>query len=443
MLKIVRFVILTSAALMTLCALSCSHTAETAALYIDNNKFGEYMRCAASRSFSDGEYGHDILPATCTEGERCSKCGEIFTPPLGHEIVEADCTSPQHCDRCGETFGEALGHEITPLTCTEDSRCTRCGMIFEIAPGHDLTEADCENPSCCKRCGDIIAPALGHDYTEADCTHASYCRRCRAVGESALGHDFAMTEVDDASCTSDGTEVYTCSRCDYSFTLPIMSEGHDYSGGDICPVCGMTRTFIAADVLYQGEEYPNGCESVTAVMALRHIGVNISAGSFIEKFLDKASKPDYDAKKPTAQSPYDYYIGDPTSDDGYYCFAPVVVKAVNKLSSAHAEFINTMTLEQLCKKYVKNGTPVVIWATKSMNTLKMSQASWYLKKSGKKYQLIANLHCMLLTGWDDDYFYFNDPLTGTVFYDRTASESAFKSLNSQAVVITAVKKTLD
>ena len=45
---------------------------------------------------------------------------------------------------------------------------------------------------------------------------------------------------------------------------------------------------VKIDVPYidQSGRYPTGCESVSTVMLLRHLGCNISVDEFIEKYLD-------------------------------------------------------------------------------------------------------------------------------------------------------------
>lgn len=37
---------------------------------------------------------------------------------ISHSFAPATCTEPETCTKCGETQGEALGHSWTEATCT-------------------------------------------------------------------------------------------------------------------------------------------------------------------------------------------------------------------------------------------------------------------------------------------------------------------------------------
>ena len=45
-------------------------------------------------------------------------------------------------------------------------------------------------------------------------------------------------------------------------------------------------------------------------------------------------------------------------------------------------------------------------------------------------------HCLLLVGYDQDYYYFNDPTAGRQYqYEKSACEAAYQGLHSQAVAV--------
>ena len=60
---------------------------------------------------------------------------------------------------------------------------------------------------------------------------------------------------------------------------------------------------------------------------------------------------------------------------------------------------------------------------------------WYY--NGKLIQWIAPEHCLLLVGYDDEHYIFNDPLKSKPFtyYKKAAVEQAYAGLFSQAVII--------
>ena len=69
---------------------------------------------------------HNIIPATCTEPEICTRCGLTFDEALGHSWKEATCQKPETCGRCGETRGSVSDH----FWCPDESGfrvCAECG----------------------------------------------------------------------------------------------------------------------------------------------------------------------------------------------------------------------------------------------------------------------------------------------------------------------------
>ena len=60
---------------------------------------------------------------------------------------------------------------------------------------------------------------------------------------------------------------------------------------------------------------------------------------------------------------------------------------------------------------------------------------WYLP-DGTKYVWTANEHCLLLVGYDELYYYFNDPYNGAcVKYKKHLCEKPFIELGCQSLVI--------
>ncbi len=131
----------------------------------------------------------EIIPATCTERERCAECGKEFGKALGHTWKAATCTEPMTCAVCGATTGEPKGHVSDEnWTVTKEPTCTEPG----------------ERESTCTVCGDTVAeevPATGHAYGEPIVTR-------------------------EATCTSSGEQTFTCTVCGETTTGEIPATGH-------------------------------------------------------------------------------------------------------------------------------------------------------------------------------------------------------------------------
>ena len=89
---------------------------------------------------------------------------------------------------------------------------------------------------------------------------------------------------------------------------------------------------VIIDVPYinQKEKYPTGCESVTAVMALKNLGYDITVEEFIDCYLDKGQTPHYVNSELVGCDPWLQFPGSPYNKSGIGCFASVISKAVKK-----------------------------------------------------------------------------------------------------------------
>ncbi len=181
---------------------------------------------------------------------------------------------------------------------------------------------------------------------------------------------------------------------------------------------------ISAPYISQVGSYPTGCESVSAVMALQAAGIDITVDRFIDNYLDMTSDTyNFD--------PYVTFGGDPRGE-GIGCYAPVIKKALDKAlagSDFYGENITGKTLSQLCSEYIDNGIPVIIWATIDMKKARpdkqLATMTW-----------IAPEHCLLLVGYDDSCYIFNDPQRqANKHYLKADAEAAYEALGSQAVVV--------
>ena len=154
---------------------------------------------------------------------------------------------------CGESYiadyVDALGHNLSTWTqskvptCTEQGEekrtCSRCSY-YETrtvnATGHKDTDNDgfCDNDDCkVNICNHESTTVTGKK--NATCTTSGYsgdtvCNKCKATvtkGESiaALGHNLSTwTQSKAPTCTEQGEEKRTCSRCSYYETRTVKDR---------------------------------------------------------------------------------------------------------------------------------------------------------------------------------------------------------------------------
>ena len=82
--------------------------------------------------------------------------------------------------------------------------------------------------------------------------------------------------------------------------------------------------------------------------------------------------------------------------------------------------------------YLAQGTPVLVWATRAFTeplynyTFTLADGSWPY----------SNSHCLVLTGYDEDNYYFADPMQEITEIDRDTFALRYEELGNHAVVIT-------
>ena len=193
---------------------------------------------------------------------------------------------------------------------------------------------------------------------------------------------------------------------------------------------------------------PTGCETCSATMLLKHYGYNISETTFADKYLVK--KPfGYSNGSYTGPDPNCAFVGTPYSSNSYGAYAPIMVKCMNKYlsdKSYKAVEISGKSLEYLSGKYVAQGQPIMVWATINMSP-SFKTTTWRVNytdenakyKLGSYYTWIAREHCLVMTGYDNYYYYFNDPWTNArTRYSKSLVNTRYNELGKQAVVM--VKK---
>lgn len=184
------------------------------------------------------------------------------------------------------------------------------------------------------------------------------------------------------------------------------------------------------------ENYPTGCESVTAVMALQYAGYEVTIDEFIDEYLRVGTYYEEDGEI-YGNSPYYYFVGNPRTGSGYGCFAPVIYDALEKAAGKGSVVsLKGKELETITKMYVESNIPVILWATIDMCETYDGE-SWTLIESGEQYTWPAEEHCLLLVGFDQEYYYFNDPNYGdeVTRYERSLVEQRYLDMGSQALAI--------
>ena len=196
----------------------------------------------------------------------------------------------------------------------------------------------------------------------------------------------------------------------------------------------VTEKIISVPALCQYPLLPSGCEATAAAMVLRYYGSNITPEVFASMYL-LCEDLFYSGEKLYGPDPYEKFAGSPFGESYCYgCFAPVIEEAVNSMTGFSGETITGKSLSELCGIYIDNGKPLLVWVTMEMREPEDGRV-WNLP-DGREFVWTAGEHCMVLTGYGDGVYYFNDPRSGgSVIFPEDISEKRFSQLGSQAVLI--------
>ena len=213
----------------------------------------------------------------------------------------------------------------------------------------------------------------------------------------------------------------------------------------------MNAKKINVPYISQKGRYPTGCESVSTVMLLQYLGLKLTVDDFISQCLKIRYFEERDGIL-YGPDPREFFCGDPYSEDGMGCYAPVIVKAVKKAFDLYAPACDKKGMQQkkytvidetgkpldrLLTEYIDNDMPVIFWACINMRQ-PITGPEWMLMdRQEEKFTWISNEHCMLLVGYDDDGCWFNDPYdgNGVIHYPWNLVEERHAAQHSMAVAV--------
>lgn len=242
-------------------------------------------------------------------------------------------------------------------------------------------------------------------------------------------------------CTTEQTaEQTTLTRALETASAPV-SKSSKRTTTTAQPLNG---TRISVPYISQKGILPNGCEAVSATMVLQYWGYSLSAENFVDRYLD-CGEMDFSGSPWKGPDPSEAYAGDPRSArNGFGCFAPVIARCMEKVIGEEHEVKNLtgISLDQLCRDYIDQGIPAVVWATVNMRPV-TKYHQWKSYDGRETYSYPGGEHCLVLVGYDDHRYYFNDPYEGKglVAYDGSTVRARYSTLGNQAVVILPRPKT--
>lgn len=195
---------------------------------------------------------------------------------------------------------------------------------------------------------------------------------------------------------------------------------------------------LEIDFVGQGTMLPTGCESASAAMLLRWMGVDITAEEFVERYLP--CRPFYrdEAGCWHGPDPRRAFVGDPHDAGALGCYAPVLARAMEAAGGGALRAVDETGTEpeELCRRYIDRDLPVLLWV--SIDLRPTVKGPWYrLEPEGTPFLWLSNEHCVLLGGYDEGHYLCWDPWQdrGAVRWPRELVRRRHRELGMQAVAL--------
>lgn len=186
-----------------------------------------------------------------------------------------------------------------------------------------------------------------------------------------------------------------------------------------------------------------GCESVSAVMLLRYLGYDMQLDEFLDRYLDKEDFEERDGEL-WGPDPRVAFAGDPRDSEAMGCYAPVIRRSLERILGERFSVTDESgsELKDLAACYIDRDMPVIVWATIDMRDI-VTGPSWHLKSTGEIFTWRSNEHCLLMVGYDEEHYIFNDPWEGrgVIAYEKRLFEDRYRKQYSQALGI--IRRTED
>ncbi|MBA4538070.1 C39 family peptidase [Bacillus aquiflavi] len=194
------------------------------------------------------------------------------------------------------------------------------------------------------------------------------------------------------------------------------------------------KIILDVPLIKQNPELKYGCEVTSTAMVLQYSGVNTNKMELYEKV---KKDPDPIKRAPSGDilewgNPAEGYVGDMTGKTaGYAVFDKPIVDLINQYLPNKAVNLTNKDFEEVLA-HVSKGYPVVIWTTGDYRLPDRWEA-W--KHGNETIETPLDLHVVVLVGYDQNYVYLNDPLSGKkqAKVNKEQFISSWKALKQRAV----------
>lgn len=193
------------------------------------------------------------------------------------------------------------------------------------------------------------------------------------------------------------------------------------------------RTVLISDVMKVNQYsigYPTGCESAALTILLNYWGIPVSINQVVD-LLPKGDKPYFENGIKYGGNPYIEFIGHPADSRSYGVYDIPIQNVANNFKPG---IINGrgLSLNQVLE-LVKQNRPVIVWNSMNLSLPRITN-SWIYRNTGEKINWLADLHALVVVGYNDNQIITSDSLTGTIrYFDRWTFENRYNAFGKRAL----------
>lgn len=211
-------------------------------------------------------------------------------------------------------------------------------------------------------------------------------------------------------------------------------EGLTYSSLHKTPLLSAIQ--LEAPIIGQYPELPRGCEVTSLAMLLQYNDIKVSKMELADEIAKDPTPYQSNADGIYFGNPYKGFVGDMYTLDnpGYGVYHEPIADLARKYMGDHVHDFSGDSFSEILY-HLNNERPVWVITNASYQKLGEDAFETWQTPDGE-VDITMRLHSVLVTGYDEAFIYFNDPLTNTgKKAPITSFEEAWMQMGKQAITV--------
>lgn len=184
----------------------------------------------------------------------------------------------------------------------------------------------------------------------------------------------------------------------------------------------------------QYPELPRGCEVTSVAMLMNYVGLPITKMELAENITKEPFLFEVDGKNYNG-NPHNGFVGDMYSMDnpGYGAYNEPIYQLMDDYLEGEALNLTGARFSDLYY-YISQNRPVVVIINTTFDILHQEQFQTFYTTRGD-IPITYREHSVLITGYDENYIYFNDPMYPNTVQQKSKNKfiKAWEQMGSQAL----------